>query len=273
MNASRLPANSTLGKTSSSTQSRTGRSLIFSITGVCFIFGGLLAMQLRAIESVHAKEKQDKARVVQEQQLLAVMQNKAAQSEKERLEAQKKLATLKADLEKKGSLSKAQTQALAAQIKELQMIAGLTTVKGPGIKITLSDNPAMAQSGGDPSVPLPGLVHDYDLLQVVNEIRAAKADAIAIRGAGQEAIRVTGFTPIRCVGPTILVNWEPVAAPFTIEAIGDPKTLRSALEMPAGIVDNLKNQGAIGVKIVEEKDLKLAAATGGAPKMRVASAN
>ena len=273
MNASRLPANSTLGQSSSRTQSRAGRSLIFSISGVCFIFGALLAMQLRAIQNVHKQEDEAKARVAKEQELSVVMQKRAEQSEKERAAAQKQLAILKIELEKKGSLSKVQTQALAAQIKELQMIAGLTTVKGPGIRIVLSDNPAMAQGGGDPSVPLPGLVHDYDLLQVVNEIRAAKADAIAIRGAGQEAIRVTGFTPIRCVGPTILVNWEPVAAPFTIEAIGDPKTLRSALEMPAGIVDNLKNQGAIGVKVVEDKELELAPAIGGAPTMRVASAN
>lgn len=268
MNASPVPINSTSRR--AETRAKTGRSMIFTITGVCFLFGCLLAVQLRAIQSVHAQQEQEKARLVQEKELSAEMKAKVAESEKEREELQDRLKSLTATLTSAKTLSQKEKQALSAQIKELQTVAGLTAVSGPGVRIVLSDNAEVANAG-DPSMPLPGIVHDYDLLQVVNEIRAAKADAIAIRGAGQQTVRITGFTPIRCVGPTIYVNWEPLAAPFTIEAIGDPKTLRSALEMPAGIVDNLKGQGGIGVKVASVDKLELPAATGGAPKLRVAS--
>lgn len=92
-----------------------------------------------------------------------------------------------------------------------------------------------------------------------------------MKGAGAETIRVTGFTPIRCVGPVVYINWKPVAAPFTIEAVGDPATLKSVLNMPNGIVDQLRGNGE-GVKIEAVNNLKLPAATGGAPKLRVAKA-
>ena len=255
----------------SAVKSRAKRSWVVSLTGVCFVFGALLAMQLRAIQQVNANQVREKQGVVLAQQLADQMKVKAAKSERESVALKAKFDAINKKLAQTGTLSKTQLAALGTQIKDLQTVAGLTPVNGPGVRIVMSDNPG-ANQGGESMALLPGLVHDYDLQQVVNELRAAKADAIAIRGAGGEAIRVTGYTPIRCVGPVIYINWEPVAAPFTLEAIGEPKTLNSALAMPGGIVDILKNNQAIGVKITPSDSLELPAATGGAPKLRVAKA-
>ncbi len=241
---------------------------MLSLTGVCFVFGALVAMQLRATQQLRDNQAREQKGAVQAATMSAQMKVKADVAERERLASETKLHNLKNVLAKTGSLSAGQIAALNAQIKDLQTVAGLTTVAGPGVKITLSDNAAV--NTGDASLAMPGLVHDYDLQQVVNELRSAKADAVAIYGAGGESVRVTGYTPIRCVGPTIMVNWEGVAAPFTIEAIGNPKTLTSALMMAGGIVDNLKNSGAIGVKVETMGKLELPAATGGVPKLRVA---
>ena len=249
-------------------RARKGRSWMLSLTGVCFVFGGLVAMQLRAAQQVRDNRVREKAGEKQATILAADMKAKAAAADRDRATRETELNKLKHDLATTGTLNATQIAALNTQIKELQAVAGLTMVMGPGVKIVLSDDPAV--QGGDASLAMAGLVHDYDLQQVVNELRSAKAEAIAIYGAGGDPVRVTGYTPIRCVGPTIMVNWEGVAAPFTIEAIGNPKTLTSALLMPGGIVDNLKNSGAIGVKVATVNKIELPAATGGVPKMRVA---
>ena len=245
-----------------------GKSWMLSLTGVCFVFGALMAMQLRATQQMRDNRVKEKQGVAQAATLAAEMKTKAADADRERLAKDAQLTALKDKLAKSGSLSATQVAALNGQIKDLQTVAGLTNLVGPGIRITLSDDPAVA--GGDPSQAMPGLVHDFDLQQVVNELRSAKAEAIAIYGAGGDPVRVTGYTPIRCVGPTIMVNWEGVAAPFTIEAIGNPNTLTSAMMMAGGIVDNLKTNATIGVKVEKVDRIELPAAMGGMPKMRVA---
>lgn len=230
------------------------RSWVFTISAICFVFGALAATQLRAIQQATLDQKRSVQGVKAQVELLHHMkaQAQAADAARSKLEAQ--LAALNTRLASTGMLSNSQIKALRAQMNELQAIAGLTRVTGPGLRITLSDNPLAAQGATGPF--LPGIVHDFDVLQVVNELRACKADAIAVNGT-----RVTGYTPIRCVGPTIMVNWEPVAAPFKIDAVGDTQTLESALDMPNGIVDTLKNNGAIGVKISPMKNLVLDGAT------------
>ncbi len=233
------------------------RSLLGTITGICFIFGALVAVQVRAIKNLEKSRVQKTQSDLVQKQRAEQYRLLAGKTALERDAANKRLKDALGQLRSGSTLSKTQIAALMGQIKGLQAQAGLTTVNGPGVRIVLSDNPQAAQEGGNPSLPLPGLVHDYDVLQVVNELRAAKADAIAVHGAGGAPIRITATTPIRCVGPTILINWQGVAAPFTIEAVGNAKTLQSAIEMPGGIVENLRVQGAVGVKVTTHNDLSL----------------
>jgi len=246
---------------------RSLRSLLGTITGICFIFGALLAVQLRAIQNIQKQRErktQSDARQKQSdalQKQIAVRYRLDAQkAQHERDDALKKLNDALIALKTGNTLSGAQVKALAGQIRQLQALACLTPITGAGVRIVLSDNPQANQVGANPSLPLPGLVHDYDVLQVVNELRSAKAGAIAVSGADNQLIRITGTTPIRCVGPVIFINWQPVAAPFSIEAIGSPKTLKSALEMPGGIVENMRNQGGVGVKVSGLNELTLPAA-------------
>ena len=95
-------------------------------------------------------------------------------------------------------------------------------------------------------------MHDYDLLYLINELRAAGAEAISIR-SGRIEERLTGLSFVRCTGPTVVVNNTRLTAPFTINAIGDPDIIIQALEMPSGIVEQLR---AYGLDItVEKKEL------------------
>lgn len=237
-------------------------TVLFSLTAICFLFGGLLAFGARSIQAVRQNEVTSRENSESQQQQLEQMRRNLQRDADEKDKLLKQIELAKKQATEGGRAS----QKMAMELKKLQMLLGLTPVKGPGIVIKLSDNPDASKDAGPDAGPfLPGIVHDFDLLQVVNELRSAKAEAIAING-----VRITGFTPIRCVGPTIYVNYEPKPAPFEIEAIGDADDLEHALTMPGGILDNLKNQ-TLGVRIHQNKLLSLPAATSlGVPELRVA---
>ena len=236
--------------------------VIFSLTSIFFVFGILLAFGVRSIEAVRQSERDQKQTLIGQQQQLEEMQRSMEKEKRESAKLQANLAATKKLVADGGRLSKIQSQKLNAEIKNLQMLLGLTPVKGEGIVIRMADNPdASANAGPDAGPFLPGIVHDFDVMQVVNELRAAKAEAIAING-----IRITGYTPIRCVGPTIYINFEPKPAPFIVQAIGDADGLESAVSMPGGIIENLKNN-TLNIKVYQD-DLSLPAAEG-LPRMKV----
>jgi len=242
-------------------RSRQRGSWAISLTAVCFLFGGLLAVQLRAIQSVDAAHKKGVANVAAQQQQNLKMLAQIKQEREQSMASKAQLKVLTARLSQSGSLTKSQLTKLNSQLSELQALSGFSAVSGPGVRMVLSDNPQALKLGGD-SRFLPGIIHDFDLLQIINELRGAKAEAISIRGSGGITRRITAWTPIRCVGGPILINFEPVTPPYVIEAIGEPKTLEGTLNLPGGIVDNLRNVAGgtgLGVQISLVDNLTLPA--------------
>jgi uncharacterized protein YlxW (UPF0749 family) len=67
-------------------------------------------------------------------------------------------------------------------------------------------------------------IQDVDLRLVVNALWRAGAEAIAVNGH-----RVGSTTAIRAAGERILVNFSPVASPYSVAAVGDPDRLESGL--------------------------------------------
>ncbi len=137
--------------------------------------------------------------------------------------------------------------------EQLKLRAGLTNVKGKGVSVTIEDSSAPIQSGENPNLYI---IHDEDILRVVNELRAGGAEAIAINDQ-----RLIGTSEIRCSGPTITVNGKVFGAPFIVTAIGDPDTLNSALTLRGGVVDSLKHWG-IKVTVNKEQSVAVPAFTG-----------
>ena len=249
-----------------STKARTRSSWLISLTAVCFLFGGLMAMQLRAIETASVNRAEKEQTLQKQQALVAEMKTRLTDEAEQRQDLQTRLDAAIAKIKSGNTLSQQQIIKMKGDLQKMQLIAGLTPVTGPGIVIKLSDNKEVADAGALPGSFAPGIVHDFDVLQVVNELRSAKAEAISVNDT-----RVTAYTPIRCVGPTILINWDPAAAPFIIKAIGDPDRLASAVSMPNGIVENLRNN-TLGVKVSKSDKLELPAADG-VPTMDVAKEN
>ena len=147
----------------------------------------------------------------------------------------KELSNAEAELEKEresATQNDSDLQQKEQEITEGNKIIGLTEVTGPGVIVTLGDSKKDASSSLDPSMLL---VHDTDVLSVINELKNAGAEAISIND--QRIIPTTG---IICGGNIIDINGEKVGAPFEIKAIGLPEQL-AALDRPGGYLELLRS--------------------------------
>ncbi|HAI20507.1 MAG TPA: hypothetical protein DCM14_01170 [Clostridiales bacterium UBA8153] len=169
---------------------------------------------------------------------------RAAEAERDLLRYE--LASLRVRLEEVAASESAAIAALNRELASLRLLSGVSAVRGPGILVTMHDSQRPRTRQQDPNV---FLIHDDDLLKVVNELRAAGAEAISINGQ-----RLTALSEIRCVGPTISINSVRVAPPIVIAAVGDAQTMEGALKMRGGVVDQLSLWG-IEVTMTREREL------------------
>ena len=144
------------------------------------------------------------------------------------------------------------TETINRQLQDTKLQAGLTNVIGPGIEITLSDSRNKPTNTND-IINQANLVHDVDVMTVVNELRAAGAEAISVNDQ-----RVVGSTPIRCVGPTVQVNGVPFASPFVIRAVGDESALLGGLKTPGGVFEKIGLFDPAMIKAEKKAALKVA---------------
>lgn len=133
--------------------------------------------------------------------------------------------------------------------KEWELIrvhTGLVDVKGPGIVIELDDAQEMHPDGD------PGwfIVHDQQIKLILNDLKIAGAQAIAINGE-----RIVPMSDQVCAGPTILINDNRYSVPYIIEAIGNPDELYDMMMNSRTIAEMMLFD--IRVEIKKAKEIKL----------------
>lgn len=188
-----------------------------SIAFVCMVLGFMLAVQFRTTQDIKSSLPYQRS---------AELSERLLQTEKERDGLQEEVKNLK-------QISGQETETKA--VEDLRMMAGAIAVEGPGVVVTIDDSKLTGKSSENPNLYL---VHDDDLLKVINELRAAGAEAISINGQ-----RLTGTSEIRCAGPTLSVNNVRSAPPYEIRAIGEAKNLENSLKMRGGVAESLKVWG------------------------------
>lgn len=137
-------------------------------------------------------------------------------------------------------------------IKKGNKVIGLTDVTGPGVIVTLSDSKKDASTVLNPSSLI---VHDADVLSVINELKNAGAEAISINEQ-----RLVPTSSISCGGNIIDINGEKVGAPFVIKAIGLPEQL-AGLTRQGGYLEILKSQ-SVGVELKKNNNITIPKYTG-----------
>lgn len=205
------------------------------------LLGVLVSTQLRS--SAVAEEgsgSQSNASVQRAQELLLSVsrleeENQALQS---RLgEVNQRLAEYENAMHDSGEMS----AQLKKSLETARMEAGLVELTGQGLVVTI-DNLVLSATG-----QVVKYVQDEDLLSVVNELNAAGAEAIAINGE-----RLVATSEIRSAGNFININTRSHAAPFVIQAIGNPQTLNAAMHLYGGVLETLAPIARVDAQMVEQ---------------------
>ena len=120
-----------------------------------------------------------------------------------------------------------------AEIERLKLYSGFTDVRGPGIFLTVSDSLIE-----DESIDImKRLIHDVDITVLINDLKAAGAEAIAVNNK-----RIINVSEVVCAGPLLGINGDKVSAPFLITAIGDVDALYDAVNDEGTYAYELKNK-------------------------------
>jgi uncharacterized protein YlxW (UPF0749 family) len=110
----------------------------------------------------------------------------------------------------------------------LGILAGTLAAEGPGLEITVT-----AGTGVGAEV----------LLDAIEELRGAGAETMQISGGSDTPVRIVASTYFVDSGNAIVVDGDQLTPPYTITVIGDPQTMQTALNIPGGVVDTVRQRG------------------------------
>jgi len=196
---------------------------VFTVLAVllCLLLGVAIATQVHQTDSGDAMQT---ARPADLLVLLGSLQQREATLNTEVADLQRTLAALQAS----GNSDQAAVDNARARLAALSILIGTVAATGPGIVIEIGD-------------PATGVAPET-MLDVINELRAAGAEAIEIHAARQ-AVRVGVDTWVVGRPGALAIDGLTLSAPYSVLAIGDPPTLAAAMNIPGGAVDSVERVG------------------------------
>ena len=149
--------------------------------------------------------------------------------------------------EQKSLNEKSVKELMEYELSYLKDVTGESKVIGDGIIITIKDSENDLKENQNPNELI---VHDIDILRIVNDLKKAGAIAISINGE-----RLLTLSKIQCSGSTIKVTDTTYGQPFIIKAIGDLNTLKASVISPQSYTNILQEVYGIYIKVEEENDI------------------
>jgi uncharacterized protein YlxW (UPF0749 family) len=209
---------------------RFNRGATVLIGALLAILGFGLAVQLRSnsrTDALAGAREDDLVRILDDQN-----------SRLDRLQAQlSDLQAAKQRLSDSGSNDAAARQEAQRQADALAVLTGTAPAHGPGVSVTITD-PQHA-------------LHAEDLLDVVEELRGAGAEVIQFG-----PVRISTSSAFTDNADGVQLDQTAIGAPYSVLAIGDPKTLDTALNITGGVVNSVHAAGG-EVSIVEQDNLSI----------------
>lgn len=200
------------------------------VAGLLALLGFTFAVQVRSVAedpTVAALDEEDLVRILAN---LDAHEDRLRQEIGELQETQRRLTTA----------GESQQEALAEAARrgdELGILAGTLPAVGPGVVVTLRGGPEGIAAA--------------TLLDAVQELRSAGAEAMQIDGASGVSVRVAASSYFLDGEDGIVVDGTALRGPYTITAIGEPETLAPALRIPGGVVASVEEDG--GTVTVQEE--------------------
>jgi uncharacterized protein YlxW (UPF0749 family) len=104
---------------------------------------------------------------------------------------------------------------LVAELNRVRVINGMVEVSGPGVELVID-----------------GPLNALDLQDLINELRNAGAEAIALN---DHRLVVKSVLTVDVQGG-MAVDGQPISRPYRFQAIGDSDTIETALLRPGGVI-------------------------------------
>jgi uncharacterized protein YlxW (UPF0749 family) len=202
------------------------RRRITSASAVIGLLVGLLAFAL--VVQVRNNSRDSQLSTARQDDLVRILSDLTAREQRQRAE----ITRLEQTRSQLSSGAQGREAALAEARKradELGILAGTLAAQGPGLRIRL----------------VPGVrgLHAATVLEAVEELRGSGAEAMQISGGDGHAVRIVASTSFVDGATGLIMDGQPVAAPYTVDAIGPPQTMRTALTIPGGVVDSVQHDG------------------------------
>lgn len=134
---------------------------------------------------------------------------------------------------------------LRSERDSYQKLACETDLAGQGVEIILEDSKDTLFENTNF-----GIVHDIDIINIVNDLKSNGAEAISIND-----IRLIETTDVKCGGPVVRIDGVPKAVPFVIRAIGDAEKLYAGLYDISGYLKLLEDVYSIKVEIKKSDEI------------------
>ena len=210
-------------------------TMSISILIVSIIFVSVLYIQFKTVENVNETEIE----TMRDEELREKISLWKSKYEETNDKLQENNSKINEYLDKIESNEEA-SEILDEELKKSQLILGTTDVVGEGVVITLTDtedHPIKAS----------------DLIDLLNELRYAGAEAISING-----IRVINMTDIADIDTYIIMKpSQRIFSPYIVKAIGNQTYLTSSLcQKNSVFVDKYNNSGK-SVKLEKQRNIKI----------------
>jgi uncharacterized protein YlxW (UPF0749 family) len=206
---------------------------IIALTAVCLVLGVMIALQFKSVKvnQVLAQyEKKTYSELIDE----LLMEKNNNEMLKTRLqELQREVDAFRSD----ENSDKKYIEDLEKSVLNARMMAGLETVKGSGIILTM-------EAQGEISI------EDRHIEEIVNELKATDVQAISVNDE-----RIVAMSEIRIAGDYIMVNGRQLVPPYTIKAIGEPERIERALNLLGGAVSIFREYHEFKIDIRKEDNI------------------
>jgi uncharacterized protein YlxW (UPF0749 family) len=203
------------------------------------LIGALTALLGFAIAvQVRSNSSSDSLSNAREDDLIRILDDQNARAD--RLNRQiADLQTTLDELQRSGNSDAVAQQQAQRELESLQVLLGTVPAGGPGVTVQISDPQRKLKA--------------EDLLDVVEELRGAGAESIQFG-----PVRVTTATSFVDASDGVHVDGQALTAPYRVLAIGEPKTLDTALNIPGGVAATARNAGG-DAQIVEQQQVDITA--------------
>lgn len=202
---------------------------------VCATLVGVMLMQFKTVEETDITEIEN-MRETELRKTLSEWKTKYEEVEAQLEDTNKKIEEYNEKIEKNEEAS----ELIDKELEESNLAVGKTDVYGEGVIVTVND--------GEQEVVA------WDLIDLVNELKYAGAEAISINDV--RIINTTDIFDLRNYS-YITVGQQRIEAPYVIKAIGNQDYLSSILNLKdSGFVDRYKNSGK-SVKMETSKNVKI----------------